>query len=76
MSTFSLDLLPINCTATIDSIFCDNSTKQRFLALGIVPNTLVTAVLVSPFGNPIAYEIRKTIIALRQEDAKSIIIKL
>lgn len=49
--------------------------KRRFLDLGIVENTLITPVLKSPSGDPTAFEIRGTLIALRKEDANLIKVK-
>lgn len=51
------------------------SLKRRFLDLGIVENTLITPVLKSPSGDPTAFEIRGTLIALRKEDANLIKVK-
>jgi DtxR family Mn-dependent transcriptional regulator len=51
---------------------CRGSERRRLLDLGIVPGTLVTAELVSPSGDPTAYRIRDTLIALRREQASFI----
>jgi DtxR family transcriptional regulator, Mn-dependent transcriptional regulator len=48
---------------------CRGAERRRLLDLGIVPGTLVTAELVSPSGDPTAYRIRDTLIALRREQA-------
>jgi len=42
------------------------------LDLGIIKNTKITPIIKSPSGNPIAYEIRKSVIALREDDTKKI----
>jgi ferrous iron transport protein A len=49
--------------------------RRRLLDLGLIPGTEVTAVMKSPLGNPIAYEIRGSLIALRREDASKIMVK-
>lgn len=43
--------------------------KQRFYDLGFYPGTLVKKVLTSPKGDPIAYRVRGTTIAIRNYDA-------
>ena len=49
--------------------------RRRLLDLGLIPGTEVIAIMKSPLGNPIAYEIRGSLIALRLEDASKIIVK-
>lgn len=50
-------------------------SRQRMLDLGIVPNTTIHVLRQSPFGDPTAYLIRDTCIALREEEAKNIIVR-
>lgn len=42
--------------------------RNRMLDLGILPGTKIMVRRKSPLGDPIAYEIRETIIALRSEE--------
>jgi DtxR family Mn-dependent transcriptional regulator len=49
---------------------CRGAERRRLLDLGIVPGTLITAELVSPSGDPTAYRVRDTLIALRRDQAK------
>jgi DtxR family transcriptional regulator, Mn-dependent transcriptional regulator len=51
------------------SLRCRGVERRRLLDLGLVPGTLVTAEFVSPSGDPTAYRIRDTLIALRREQA-------
>ncbi len=69
-----LSELDINCTAKIDSINCTSTIKRRLLDLGIVPETSITPVLKSISGDPIAYEIRNTLLAIRNQDAQNIFV--
>jgi DtxR family Mn-dependent transcriptional regulator len=46
--------------------------RRRLLDLGVLPGTLVEAELPSPVGDPVAYRIRDTLIALRREQARCI----
>lgn len=46
--------------------------KRRLLDLGVIKSTKIKPVFNSISGNPIAYEIRGSVIAIRNEDAKNI----
>lgn len=46
--------------------------RRRLLDLGVLPGTLIEAELPSPVGDPVAYRIRDTLIALRREQARCI----
>ncbi len=54
---------------------CRGAERRRFLDLGLVPGTLVTAELRSPAGDPTAYRIRDALIALRREQARHVRVK-
>ena len=45
---------------------------QRFMEIGIINGTKIECVLKSPFGDPKAYLIRGTLIAIRECDAVGI----
>ena len=49
--------------------------RRRILDLGIVPGTILTCIGKAPAGDPIAYLVRDTVIALRCEDARQIYIE-
>jgi DtxR family Mn-dependent transcriptional regulator len=51
------------------------SERRRFLDLGILPGTRITAELISPSGDPTAYRVRDALLALRKEQADMIRIK-
>jgi DtxR family Mn-dependent transcriptional regulator len=51
---------------------CRGTERRRFLDLGILPGTAVEAELVSPGGDPTAYRVRGTLLALRAEQAQNI----
>lgn len=70
----NLTEVPINDFANVLSINCDNSLKKRLLDLGLVSNTRISPIFVSPFGDPIAYEFRGNIIAIRKNEAKNIVV--
>ena len=74
MDFCSLSDLKIGKTAKIIDINCNNDIKRRLLDLGIIEKSNITPVFRSPFNDPTAYLIRGTIIALRSEDTKKIIV--
>jgi len=49
-------------------------TRRRLLDLGLLPGTTIRALMKSPLGDPIAYDIRGSILALRLEDALKIVV--
>ena len=67
--------LPLNTIGIIDNLNCSGNIRRRLLDLGLVKGTQIIPVLKSPSGDPTAYEIRKTLIALRKEDSKLINLK-
>lgn len=49
--------------------------KRRLMELGFVEKTPVECTLVSPLGDPKAFLVKNTVIALRNDDSKYISIK-
>ncbi len=50
------------------------SMRRRLMELGLVEGTRVACAFVSPGGDPAAYEIRGTLIALRREDCAGVLL--
>lgn len=71
----TLNDIKLNDTVIIDSLNCTGKLHRRFLDLGIIPGTKITPVFSSIFNDPIAYEVRGSVIAIRNEDARNINIK-
>jgi len=71
----TLNDLPLNTVGIIDKLNCNENIRRRMLDLGFINGTKITPVFKSPSGDPIAYEIRKTLIALRKEDSSTITLK-
>lgn len=46
--------------------------KSKIYSLGITPGVKIKKIYKSLLGDPIAYEVKKTTIAVRNKDAKSI----
>ena len=68
----TLDKLDIDKCAVIINLSCTGDLRRRLLDLGLVYGTNIKAIFKSPMGNPIAYEVRGSTIALRKEDSKFI----
>lgn len=74
METIPLTKLKLNQTGIIKEINCKNSIKRRLLDLGLIPSTPITPIMQSLSGDPIAYEVRNIILAIRKEDASKILV--
>ncbi|MCB8942924.1 MAG: FeoA domain-containing protein [Ardenticatenaceae bacterium] len=72
-----LGSLKLGETAEVTSLSptCRGAERRRFMDLGILPGTKITAELRSPSGEPTAYRIRGAVIALRQSQANMIHVK-
>lgn len=75
MNFNTLDKLPLNKTAIIEYDECDKNLRKRIYDMGIIKGEKITPVFKSPFGNPIAFLVKDTIIALRKKDCEKIYIK-
>lgn len=64
--------LNIGESARIQTVQLPDVMRRRLLDLGLVRGTQIKALYESPAGDPIAYEVRGSIIALRKNDAEAI----
>lgn len=71
----SLDRLPLGKCGVVSALTSEGVQRRRMLDLGLVEGASVEALHQSPSGSPTAYSIMGAVIALRQEDAKKIILK-
>lgn len=69
-----LNDLEIGKRALVSSLISEGLERRRMLDLGLIKGTVIEAVQMSPFGDPVAYFIRGALIALRSEDARKIIV--
>jgi ferrous iron transport protein A len=72
IAEFELTQLPVGSRAEIVNIKSEGLTRNRLLDLGLVPSTIVRAIRKSPAGDPVAYEIKGAVIALRAEESGQI----
>lgn len=68
----TLNNIELNKNVKVSKIDCVENIKRRILDLGIIEGTKIKPVLKSPLGDPTAYEVRGSIISLREEDSKKI----
>lgn len=67
------DLKP-NERASIVRLDLEGVMRRRLLDLGFIQGTNVVCVLHSPLGDPIAFQVRNTMIALRKTEASKIFV--
>ena len=67
-----LSKMPVGSSCQIASLNLEGLTRRRMLDLGMVPGTLIECVRKSPSGDPAAYRVRGSLIALRNENADKV----
>lgn len=72
----SLNEIPLGVKCKVISLTAEGAIRRRFLDLGLINGTEVTALAMSPSKDPIAYFIRGAVIALRSEDASKILVEI
>lgn len=71
----TLDKISTGELAVVVTVDTALSLKQRLYDIGLVPGTKVKVVHQSPAGNPRAYLVRGSVIALRNCDAEKIFVR-
>jgi ferrous iron transport protein A len=71
-----LHRLPLRSVAQVKRLDAEGNTRRRMLDLGLIVDTPVEAMHKSPSGDPIAYQIRGAVIALRSEEASKIFVEV
>jgi ferrous iron transport protein A len=67
--------LPVGSQAQVVEIAGSGKHQRRMLDMGFVPGAQVTTVRKAPLGDPIEYRIKGTAVALRCQDADSILVE-
>ncbi len=70
-----LSFLPLGKKGKVKLLISDGSIRRRMLDLGLISDTEVEALQKSPSGDPVAYQIRGAVIALRSEEASKILVE-
>lgn len=71
----TLSSLRVDGEAVITDITAEDGMRRRLYELGFVPDVRTRCIMRSPLGSPSAYEICGAVIALRERDAKKILIR-
>lgn len=58
--------------AEVETILLEEGMGRRVRELGLQEGAVVTCVGESPLGDPHAYQVGRTVLALRQQDARSV----
>ena len=61
-------------SAVVSRLALSGSIRRRLQDIGLIPGTKVECIQKSPLGDPIAFLIRGSVIALRCEDSSNIIV--
>ena len=69
---FPLSRLSLGKTARVLSLSASEPLLGRLLDLGFVPGGEITPLYAAPTGDPRAYLICETVVALRQRDAATV----
>ena len=67
-----LTFLSPGCVAVVRGLSAEGSMRRRLQDIGLVEGTKIECVGKSPLGDPSAYLIRGTVIALRSGDAAQV----
>ncbi len=70
-----LNSIPIGDRCKVKKINSTGLIRRRLLDLGLIEDTIIVPLHTSPSGDPIAYLIRGTVIALRSELASTILVE-
>jgi ferrous iron transport protein A len=68
----TLDRILPPSTCHVSSVLARGPIRQRLMAFGFVPGTVVEAVRAAPLGDPVEYKVKGCCISLRREDARLI----
>ena len=70
----TLDGARIGEVVTVSALTASGPMRRRLQDVGFCSGSSVRCIMKSPLGDPAAYLVRGTLIALRREDAGSIVI--
>ena len=67
--------IPAGRSAVVYALSAEGGLRRRLLDLGFTPGASLTCLFAAPFRDPRAYRVRDTIIALRDDDAREILLR-
>ena len=75
MKEKTVNMLKMEEIGIINRIIGEETIKRRLLDLGLIEGTKIKPVLISPSGDPRAFEFRGSLIAIRKEDCENLKLK-
>ena len=72
---FPLSRLPLGKPARVSSLSAPEPLLGRLMDLGFVPGSEIRPLFAAPMGDPRAYLVCDTVIALRQRDAATVAVE-
>ncbi|MBO9129028.1 FeoA family protein [Bacillus sp. 165] len=76
MQLQALSEFPTGALVQLEKMNLEGTMKRRLLDLGFIPGATVKVLQKSPLGDPVAYQVSNTTIALRKEESSKIFAKL
>lgn len=70
-----LNKLPVGRSGKVRKITALGNVRRRMLDLGMIYDTTIESLRKSPAGDPVAYQIRGAVIAMRSEEASKVLIE-
>lgn len=67
--------LKVGECAVVAAVQAEEEMRHRLWDMGMVEGTMVECAFQSPSGNPAAYMVRGTVVALRRSDAASVAVQ-
>ena len=71
----TLNEISLDSDVKINEIRIKSDIKHRLMDLGIIKNSIIRPVFKSPSGDPVAYLVKGTVIALRQQTTSKIYVE-
>ena len=71
----TLNEVALDCDAKINELKINSDIKHRLMDLGIIKGSIVRPVFKSPSGDPVAYLVKGTVIALREQTTSKIFVE-
>ena len=75
MELCRLDQLKEGESAGVVKLYCLGSIRRRLQDMGLVTGSIVRCLGRSPLGDPAAYDVCGAVLALRDDDARSIFVE-
>ena len=69
---YNLSELKVSQKARVKKVLAQGRLRRRFIDIGIIEDTEIECIAISPHGNPKAFLIRGALFAIRNEDSELI----